>query len=87
MDLWSKMTNFARGLQFELDQKDETDRRIAFIDLEPAPEYSQYRFNYSELQRIFDITFIKEVLDNYRALLVEKATLERELGVSMDRKK
>ena len=87
MDLWSKMSNFSRGLQFELDQKDATDRRIAFVDLESAPEYSQYRFNYAELQRVFDIAFIKEVLDNYRTLLVEKANLERELGVSMDRKK
>jgi hypothetical protein len=87
MDLWTIMSNFSKGLQFELDQKNATDRRIAFVDLEAAPEYSQYRFRYSELQRIFDIAFIKEVLDNYRTLLVEKASLERELGVSMDRKK
>lgn len=84
-NIWRNMSNFTRGLQNELDQQTVSDRRIAFDDLETVPEYNQYRFTYSELQRIFDIAYIREVLDNYRTLTAEKARLEKELGISMDR--
>lgn len=85
-DIWTKMQNFAQGLRNELDGMYWSENRIAFDDIDRVPEFNQYRFTYSELQKLFDIEYIKEVLEGYRELGEEKATLEDELGVSMDRR-
>ena len=86
-DIWTNMQNFAQGLRNELDGMYWSENRIAFNDLERVPEFNQYRFTYSELQKLFDVTIIKEVLDNFRDLGEEKTTLEDELGISMDRRR
>lgn len=84
--IWSKMQNFAQGLRNELDGQYWSESKIAFDDLERVPEFNQYKFTFGELKQLFDITFIKDALDNFRKLFEEKTTLEEELGVSMDRR-
>jgi hypothetical protein len=84
--IWVRMQNFAQGLRNELDGQYWSENKIAFDDLGPVPEFNQYRFTYSELEGLFDVAYIKEVLDTYRRLLEEKAQLEAELGISMDRR-
>lgn len=85
-NIWAKMQNFAQGLRNELDGQYWSESKIAFDDLERAPDFNQYRFTFKELQQLFDVTFIKDVLDNFRKLFEEKTTLEEELGISMDRR-
>ena len=50
-----------------------------------ARAFNQFRFNYSELERLFDISTIRETLISYRKLNEEKNKLEVDLGISMDR--
>ena len=83
--VWANMQNFAQGLRNELDNNYWSESKIAFADLENAPPFNQYRFNHSELKELFEIDFIKEALDAFRSLTEEKAILESELGISMDR--
>ena len=79
------MQNFAQGLRNELDSNYWSESKVAFIDLENSPQFNQYRFNHSELKELFEIDFIKDVLDAFRSLTEEKARLESELGISMNR--
>jgi len=82
--LWSNMQNFAQGLRNELDDQYWSENRIAFVDLESTPEYNQFSFSFSELDELFQVAKIKEVLEDYRRLSRLKTELETELGVSMD---
>lgn len=82
--LWSNMQNFAQGLRNELDGQYWSENRIAFVDLESTPEYNQFTFSFSELDELFQVAKIKEVLEDYRRLSLLKTELETELGVSMD---
>ncbi len=83
--IWVNMQNFAQGLRNELDSNYWSESRIAFFDLESTPPFNQYRFSHSELKELFEINFIKEALEAFRSLAADKARLESELGVSMDR--
>ncbi len=85
-NIWVKMQNFTQGLRNELDGQYWSESRIAFDDLERVADFNQYRFTFSELRQLFDIVFIKDVLDSFRKLSEEKTKLEQELGVSMDRR-
>ena len=82
--LWANMQNFAQGLRNELDDQFWSENRIAFVDLESTPEYNQFVFSFSELDELFQVAKIKEVLEDYRRLSRLKTELETELGVSMD---
>lgn len=82
--IWVNMQNFAQGLRNELDSNYWSESKIAFVDLENAPQFNQYRFSHSELKELFEIDFIKEALDAFRSLTEEKTRLESELGISMD---
>ncbi len=82
--VWANMQNFAQGIRNELDENYWSEHKIAFVDLERVPQFNQFRFNYSELEELFDIVYIKEALDSFRQLSDEKTTLEAELGISMD---
>ena len=84
--MWENMQNFSQGLRNELDDQYWSDHKIGFEDLEAIPEFNQYRFNYKDLETLFNISYIKETLDGYRKLHTEKQDLEKELGFSMDRK-
>ena len=84
--IWENMHNFAQGIRNELDDMYWTDNKIGFEDLETVPEFNQFRFNYKDLERLFNIEVIKETLQGYRELLEEKNALENELGFSMDKK-
>jgi hypothetical protein len=83
--VWVNMQNFAQGLRNELDSNYWSENNIAFFDLEITPPFNQYRFSHSELKELFEIDFIKEALEAFRSLAEDKARLESELGVSMDR--
>lgn len=83
--IWVNMQNFAQGLRNELDSNYWSESKIAFVDLENASQFNQYRFSHSELKELFEIDFIKEALDAFRSLTEEKTRLESELGISMDR--
>jgi hypothetical protein len=83
--IWVNMQTFAQGLRNELDSNYWSESRIAFFDLESTPPFNQYRFSHSELKGLFEINFIKEALEAFRSLTEDKARLESELGVSMDR--
>ena len=83
--IWVNMQTFAQGLRNELDSNYWSESRIAFFDLESTPPFNQYRFSHSELKELFEINFIKEALEAFRSLTEDKARLESELGVSMDR--
>ncbi len=83
--VWANMQNFAQGLRNELDSNYWSESKIAFVDLANTPQFNQYRFSHSELKELFEIDFIKEALDAFRSLTEEKAILESELGISMDR--
>jgi len=85
-NIWAKMQNFAQGLRNELDGQYWSESKIAFDDLERVPDFNQYKFTFSELKQLFDINFVKDILDNFRKLAEEKTMLEEELGVSMDRR-
>ena len=80
---WVNMQKFAKGLRNELDSNYRSENNIAFFDLETTAPFNQYRFSHSELKELFDI--IKNVLKGYRSLGENKARLESELGISMDR--
>ncbi len=82
--VWANMQNFAQGLRNELDENYWSEHKIAFVDLERVPQFNQFRFNYSELEELFDIVYVKEALDGFRQLSEEKTRLETELGISMD---
>jgi hypothetical protein len=82
--VWASMQNFAQGLRNELDDNYWSEHRIAFFDLENVPQFNQFRFNYAELEELFDVGYIKEALDGFRQLSEEKTRLETELGISMD---
>jgi hypothetical protein len=97
-NVWEKMQIFAQGLRNELDGMYWSENLIAFEDLETVPQFNQFRFNYSELERLnqfrfnyselerlFDIATIRETLLSYRKLSEEKERLEVDLGISMDR--
>ncbi len=84
-NVWEKMQKFAQGLRNELDGMYWSENLIAFEDLETVPQFNQFRFNYSELERLFDISTIRETLLSYRKLSEEKQRLEVDLGISMDR--
>jgi len=84
-NVWEKMQKFAQGLRNELDGMYWSENLIAFEDLETVPQFNQFRFNYSELERLFDISTIRETLLSYRKLNEEKDRLEVDLGISMDR--
>ena len=83
--VWANMQNFAQGLRNELDSNYWSESKIAFFDLANTPQFNQYRFNYSELKELFEIDYIKDTLDVFRSLTEEKARLESDLGISMDR--
>jgi len=83
--VWEKMQKFSQGLRNELDGMYWSENLIAFEDLERVPEFNQYRFNYSELENLFDISSIRENILSFRKLMEEKTRLETELGISMDR--
>ena len=83
--VWASMQNFAQGLRNELDENYWSEHRIAFFDLKSAPQFNQFRFNYSELEKLFDISTLRETLLSYRKLSEEKQRLEVDLGISMDR--
>ena len=82
---WVNMQKFAKGLRNELDSNYRSENNIAFFDLETTAPFNQYRFSHSELKELFEIDFIKEALEAFRSLAEDKARLESELGVSMDR--
>ena len=82
--VWVNMQNFAQGLRNELDANYWSEHKIAFVDLSSVPQHNQFRFNFSELEELFNIGYVKEVLDNFRLLSEEKKKLESELGISMD---
>ncbi len=84
-NVWEKMQKFAQGLRNELDGMYWSKNLIAFEDLETVPQFNQFRFNYSELERLFDISTLRETLLSYRKLSEEKQRLEVDLGISMDR--
>ncbi len=84
-DIWKKMQVFTQGLRNELDDNYWSENLIAFKDIEIVPEHNPYRFQFSELERLFNISFVREVLMSYRKLSQEKAQLEAELGISMDK--
>ncbi len=84
-NVWEKMQKFAQGLRNELDGMYWSENLIAFEDLETVPQFNQFRFNYSELERLLDISTIRETLLSYRKLSEEKQRLEVDLGISMDR--
>lgn len=84
-NVWEKMQKFAQGLRNELDGMYWSENLIAFEDLETVPQFNQFRFNYSELERLFDISTLRETLLSYRKLSEEKQRLEVDLGISMDR--
>ena len=81
--VWASMQNFAQGLRNELDENYWSEHRIAFFDLKSVPQFNQFRFNYAELEELFNIGNIKEALDSFRQLSEEKTKLETELGISM----
>ena len=83
--VWVNMQNFSLGLRNELDSNYWSESKIAFSDLENAPQFNQYRFNHSELKELFEIDYIKAALDAFRSLTEDKTRLESELGVSMNR--
>jgi len=83
--LFPRIFNVPQGLRNELDNNYWSESKIAFADLENAPQFNQYRFNHSELKELFEIDFIKEALDSFRSLTEEKKRLESELGIFMDR--
>jgi hypothetical protein len=82
--VWACMQTFAQGLRNELDDNYWSEHRIAFFDLESIPQFNQFRFDYSVLEELFSIEYIKEALDSFRQLSEEKTRLEAELGISMD---
>jgi hypothetical protein len=83
--VWVNMQNFTQGLRNELDSNYWSESNITFSDLENTPSLNKYRFNHSELKELFEIDFIKEALEAFRSLSKDKARLESELGISMDR--
>jgi hypothetical protein len=83
-NVWVNMQKFAQGLRNELDDNYWSEHKIAFIDLSSVPQHNQFRFNFSELEQLFNIGYVKEILDNFRNLTEEKKKLESELGISMD---
>ncbi|UCH57651.1 MAG: hypothetical protein JSV18_01665 [Candidatus Bathyarchaeota archaeon] len=82
--VWANMQNFTQGLRNELDEQYWSENKIVFVDLESSPQFNQFRFTYSELEKLFDIAFIKETLEGFRTFSIEKTRLEAELGISMD---
>jgi len=84
-NVWEKMQKFAQGLRNELDGMYWSENLIAFEDLETVPQFNQFSFNYSELEKLFDISTLRETLLSYRKLSEEKQRLEVDLGISMDR--
>ncbi len=85
-NVWNNMQNFSKGLRNELDGQYWSESKIAFSDLEDVPAFNQYRFKYSDLEELFNIAYIKGIMDSFRKLSEEKKELEIELGVSMDRR-
>ena len=73
--VWVNMQNFSLGLRNELDSNYWSESKIAFSDLENAPQFNQYRFNHSELKELFEIDYIKEALDAFRSLTEDKTRL------------
>lgn len=82
--VWANMQNFAQGLRNELDENYWSEHRIAFVDIERAPQFNQFRFNFSELKELFDIEYVRDALEGFRSLSEEKTRLEAELGISME---